>query len=145
MIEMVIGRFLVLRVNVMSLTKSNIKVVTVNISPRKRIARCYRVQDVEDIPGLAQYIAADTLAGMKITSKQLKCIAWVAQGKSSDDVGALLGKSRRTVDGHIRKLCARLGVRTRVQAVLVMCDLGFLTPVKPKIGAKKRVTLRVVI
>jgi DNA-binding CsgD family transcriptional regulator len=134
-----------LRVNIVPQHESETQYKAGKCSDKRQSATIYHGHLEDDIPGLAHDVTPIALMQAKITSKQLQCIAWVSQGKSSVDVGALLGISRRTVDGHITILCARLGVRTRVQAVLVMRDLGFLAPVKPKIGAKKRVTLRVVI
>lgn len=61
-----------------------------------------------------------------VTLRQLECLAWVQEGKSATDIGAILGISGRTVDKHIYKLCETLGVRTRMQAVLKARDLGLL-------------------
>jgi ATP/maltotriose-dependent transcriptional regulator MalT len=38
----------------------------------------------------------------------------------------ILGLSARTVDDHIAAACRRLGVRTRVQAVLAAVEAGLL-------------------
>lgn len=63
---------------------------------------------------------------LKITERQLECLSWVQEGKSASDIGAIMGISSRTVEGHLLKLCDHLGVRTRVQAVLRARDLGLL-------------------
>ena len=44
----------------------------------------------------------------------------------SADTGRILGISARTVDEHVAHACARLGVRTRVQAVARSILLGIL-------------------
>lgn len=62
----------------------------------------------------------------ELTARQLECLAWVAQGKSSGDIGAILGLSSRTVDDHLNFACRRLRVRTRVQAVIAAISLGLL-------------------
>ena len=62
-----------------------------------------------------------------LTSRQLECLAWVARGKSSSDIGAILGISARTVDEHLMKICGHFGVRTRLQAVLEGLDRGLIT------------------
>ena len=59
-----------------------------------------------------------------LTRRQRECLAWVRQGKSSNDIGDLLMLSTPTVDGHIADACRRLGVRTRVQAVVEASLLG---------------------
>lgn len=56
----------------------------------------------------------------------MECLFWVQEGKSATDIGAILGISGRTVEGHLIKLCNHLGVRTRFQAVLKARDLGLL-------------------
>lgn len=52
-----------------------------------------------------------------LTQRQLECLRWISEGKSSTDIGAILGISGRTVDYHVAEICSRLGVRTRMQAV----------------------------
>jgi len=54
-----------------------------------------------------------------LTARQLECLRWAAAGKSSADIGAIIGLSARTVDDHLAAVCRRLGVRTRVQAVVL--------------------------
>lgn len=61
-----------------------------------------------------------------LTPRQRECLAWVRQGKSSTDIGDLLDLSTPTVDAHIAEACRRLGVRTRVQAVVEASVLGLI-------------------
>ena len=61
-----------------------------------------------------------------VTERQLECLVWVQEGKSATDIGGILGISGRTVEGHQNKLCAHLGVRTRVQAVVRAHQLGLI-------------------
>lgn len=67
-------------------------------------------------------------ASPRLTTRQLECLSWAQSGKSSFDIGTILGLSPRTVDWHVRDACARLGVRTRVQAVSQAVALGYLAP-----------------
>lgn len=55
---------------------------------------------------------------LSLSPRQLECLKWVRHGKSSSDIGDLLGLSGRTVDHYLADACARLGVRTRHQAVI---------------------------
>lgn len=55
---------------------------------------------------------------VRLSERQMECLKWVRQGKSSTDIGDLLGLSSRTVDHYIADACQKLGVRTRVQAVV---------------------------
>ena len=63
-----------------------------------------------------------------LTKRQIECLCWVREGKSSTDIGAILGLSPRSVDAYLAAACARLGVRTRTQAVVVATAKGLLPP-----------------
>lgn len=65
-------------------------------------------------------------ADQELTVRQLECLSWTQEGKSASDIGAILGISGRTVEGHLAKVCKHFGVRTRIQAVLKAKDMGFL-------------------
>jgi DNA-binding CsgD family transcriptional regulator len=74
---------------------------------------------------LAQSRKRETLA-RPLTPRQRECLLWVRLGKSSSDIGDLLGLSAETVNDHIAGACARLGVRTRVQAVAEAAVHGYI-------------------
>ena len=61
-----------------------------------------------------------------LTNRQVEILYWVQEGKTAWEVGRILGLSARSVDGHLRRIYARLNVRTRLQAVLYAQDLGLL-------------------
>jgi DNA-binding CsgD family transcriptional regulator len=61
-----------------------------------------------------------------LTSRQRECLLWVREGKSSPAIGTIIGLSGATVDEHIGAVCRKLGVRTRVQAVVEANRLGLL-------------------
>lgn len=61
-----------------------------------------------------------------LTERQLECLAWVAEGKSASDIGAILGISGRTVERLLFKACGHFGVRTRIQAALKARDRGLI-------------------
>lgn len=70
-------------------------------------------------------------SGATLSPRQLECLRWAQAGKSSTDIGAILEISRRTVETHISEACARLGVRTRVQAISLIIEMGLLSPHPP--------------
>ena len=78
-------------------------------------------------------LPADTLTAheMFLTVRQIECLEWVQAGKSSSDIGHILGVSNRTVDEHLAEACKRLQVRTRIQAVAVASELGLIAPSTP--------------
>ena len=61
-----------------------------------------------------------------LTYRQLECLQWVRAGKSSTDIAEILDISSGVVDEHIANACRRLGVGTRIQAVIAASDLGYL-------------------
>lgn len=61
-----------------------------------------------------------------LSPRELECLAWVSQGKSSTDIGAILGLSARTVDSYLEKAASKLGVRTRTEAVAVGVRRGLI-------------------
>lgn len=65
-------------------------------------------------------------SGLPLTKRQLECLRWISQGKSSADIGVILRISGRTVDYHVTAICERLGVRTRMQAVAHAIRGGWL-------------------
>ncbi len=63
-----------------------------------------------------------------LSGREAECLLWVSRGKSSADIGQIVGLSPRTVDSYIEKACAKLGVRTRIEAVAVGVRLGVIDP-----------------
>ncbi len=52
-----------------------------------------------------------------LSPRQLECLKRIAAGETSARIAASLGLSHRTVDHYVALACAKLGVRTRAQAV----------------------------
>jgi DNA-binding CsgD family transcriptional regulator len=63
---------------------------------------------------------------LRLSRRQIECLKWTRHGKSSTDIGDILGISSDTVDEHLAGACARLGVRTRVQAAVEAVLMGLL-------------------
>lgn len=64
-----------------------------------------------------------------LSQREAECLAWVSRGKSSSDIGAILGLSPRTVDSYLEKVCAKLRVRTRIEAVALAVRTGLIDPI----------------
>ncbi len=65
---------------------------------------------------------------MLLSGREAECLLWVSRGKSSADIGQIVGLSPRTVDSYLEKACAKLGVRTRIEAVAVGVRTGIIDP-----------------
>jgi DNA-binding NarL/FixJ family response regulator len=61
-----------------------------------------------------------------VTDRQREILTLLANGHSYDDIGTALGLSVNTVRTHVRMLYERLGVSTKVEAVVVAMELGLL-------------------
>ena len=69
--------------------------------------------------------------GPQLSPRMLECLQWASQGKSSTDIGKLLEISPRTVDDYLTECRRRLGVRTRVQAIVRAIALGLIRSTPP--------------
>jgi DNA-binding NarL/FixJ family response regulator len=56
-----------------------------------------------------------------LSPRELEILTWVARGKSSTDIAAMIGISDRTVDYHVENAMRKLGVSSRVQAAVKAC------------------------
>jgi LuxR family transcriptional activator of conjugal transfer of Ti plasmids len=54
--------------------------------------------------------------GVPLSPREFECLEWAAQGKSSWEIGRILGISRHTVASYLDSAKEKLGVRTIVQA-----------------------------
>jgi len=61
-----------------------------------------------------------------VTAREVEVLAWVREGKTNDEIAAILGLSMLTVKNHLRHAMKKLVVRTRGQAVAKAIALGFL-------------------
>ncbi|MCL4744255.1 MAG: helix-turn-helix domain-containing protein [Burkholderiaceae bacterium] len=53
-----------------------------------------------------------------LTPREREVLHWVAGGKTDRDIAAILGMSPRTVQKHLQRVYAKLGVETRTAAVM---------------------------
>lgn len=61
--------------------------------------------------------AIDSLiAAFRLTQREAEVLYWVVQGKTSKDIGEILGSSPRTVNKHLEHVFEKLGVETRTAA-----------------------------
>lgn len=61
-----------------------------------------------------------------LTEREVQVLRLTARGLTNRAIGHELGISRRTVQGHLANLFAKLGVNTRTEAVLRAVRLGWL-------------------
>ncbi|KVW95127.1 XrtB/PEP-CTERM-associated transcriptional regulator EpsA [Thiobacillus denitrificans] len=72
-----------------------------------------------------------------ITVREVEVLTWVRDGKTNDEIAAILGLSMLTVKNHLRHAMKKLVVRTRGQAVAKSIALGFLRAQGSRIEPEK--------
>jgi DNA-binding NarL/FixJ family response regulator len=99
------------------------------VSPRitKRLLEEYASQ----LPDLSDGAEGDTaipgvLSGL--TSREREVLVAVAEGLSNVEIGERLFVSEATVKSHVGRVLAKLGLRNRVQAVVLAFQTGLVRP-----------------
>jgi len=67
-----------------------------------------------------------TTSSVQLTPRQLDVLRYVASGYSTEHIAKTLGISIETVRNHVRGLMGRLGVHTRLEAVIRGHELGLV-------------------
>ena len=63
-----------------------------------------------------------------LTARETEVLALLARGHTCTRIGRTLGASPRTVEVHLGRIYAKLGVRDRLSAVLAAYDLALIPP-----------------
>lgn len=58
-------------------------------------------------------------ARLPVTGREAEVLLWLSRGKSSRDIGEILGLSHRTVTKHLESIYAKLGVENRTAASII--------------------------
>lgn len=71
---------------------------------------------------------ADRGADPGLSAREIEVLTWVAQGKTSEEIAVILSLTKRTVDFHTDNARAKLGVATRIQAVVQAITRKIIAP-----------------
>ena len=68
------------------------------------------------------------LPAVHLSEREIEALVWSARGKTSGEIATILGLSKRTVDFHIDNAREKLGVATRIEAVVNAASAGIIKP-----------------
>jgi DNA-binding CsgD family transcriptional regulator len=54
---------------------------------------------------------------MDLTERELECLYWIAEGKTSDEIAVIIGISRNTINNYITSIMRKTSTRTRSEAI----------------------------
>ncbi len=73
---------------------------------------------------LAGYVASHKIKAdvrhdreCELTERELECLFWIAEGKTSDEIAVILGISRNTINNYITSVMRKTATRTRSEAI----------------------------
>jgi LuxR family transcriptional regulator, quorum-sensing system regulator BjaR1 len=77
---------------------------------------------------LVRIRALETAHRTRLSRREADCLAWVAKGKTDWEIGEILGISESTAHWYVERAKRRLGVSTRIQAVVGAIQEGLIAP-----------------
>jgi len=66
------------------------------------------------------------LPTLRLSSRQQECLYWVGQGKTSPEIGIIMGISHHTVDYHLSEAMKTLNVNSRTKAAVFASTYGLI-------------------
>lgn len=64
-----------------------------------------------------------------LTGREISCLRWVANGKSSWEIGGILRISEHTVNFHVKNAMAKLFTTSRTVAAILAAERGIIPPI----------------
>jgi DNA-binding CsgD family transcriptional regulator len=91
------------------------------ICPQDVILSQQRLRETGLLAGyLASLMFRDTVRSardMDLTDRELECLYWIAEGKTSDEIATIIGISKNTINNYITSVMRKTATRTRSEAI----------------------------
>jgi DNA-binding NarL/FixJ family response regulator len=85
------------------------------------------VFDPELLPGVFDRLTGRVAAaGAALTARERETLALLAEGATTEEIGARMGVSRNTTRNHVQRVLEKLGARSKLEAVAVARREGLL-------------------
>lgn len=65
-----------------------------------------------------------------LSPRERDCLHWVALGKTTEEIGLILGLSHHTVNFHLRNVCKKLDAPNRSAAIAKAFHASIFKPLK---------------
>lgn len=69
----------------------------------------------------------ETRKGGELSPRELECLRWIAKGKTSSEIGIILGLSENTINNYIVNACRKMGAVNRIHAVYLAFKMGLIS------------------
>lgn len=69
----------------------------------------------------------DIEVAISLSKKEQEILSWAGMGKTDEDIATILGISRNTVDTHMRHIFEKMGVNSRILAVVKALTYGLIS------------------
>lgn len=76
----------------------------------------------------AKPVGSKTHSSSTLSEREVECLGWSANGKTSAEIGMILGISQRTVYFHLRSVSSKLGVYGTRHAISKAVMMGIVAP-----------------
>jgi DNA-binding NarL/FixJ family response regulator len=77
----------------------------------------------------APRVPVDSAPGLhELTPRELEVFRLLARGMTNGEIATELIVGESTIETHVRRIVVKLAVGDRVQAVVLACETGFVTP-----------------
>src|SRR3989337_2489967 len=82
-------------------------------------------------------------ASKALSAKEIEVLRWVQEGKTTDEIALILGKSKWTAKYHINNILHKLNATNRASAISTAIGMGVMPPTESSAFASEEKKLRI--